>query len=197
MNHRPQPRSGHRKPRSADKLARKTFLPCVRCGELHAPAELHDNDGRCDACWRHDWQAHQGYLREHAIVIARFNFCVWTPDLFDSELAIESDGCYIQRVTWRDPETRKKHFGEQIDCFEPTIWAAILAEAQALSVVYQPHDAVMDDIETHEISLRLDTQLITLSPEAGCCVCADGAARLQHLWMQIHARSQWRDRLKL
>jgi hypothetical protein len=67
--------------------------------------------GFCRFCWQAERRAHEAYLRDHAIIVAAVRGG-WTDDLFESELVIEQDGCYIHTVNWYGQLNQ-----QQVECF--------------------------------------------------------------------------------
>lgn len=183
---------GKGKPRSAKP---RDFRPCRRCQGLISIAQYEENKALCGQCWKQEWQEHQAYVQQNAIIVAVLGVG-FTADLFSAELVVEADGGYFQTVSWRDPQNGRAINGEYLGNFSPKEWQSILQEAQALHGDYAHLEAVMDDIESFELCIRIDDQLQWMQWQAQWR-CPDGDRRFRTLWNRIHQHSPWFSRLAL
>lgn len=180
---------------SAPRKPRPTSpIPCPKCGQEIEPTALIQPEGFCSTCWRKAWEDHQHYRQDKAILVAEAEPCVWTEDLFRSELILEQDGCYFQTVRWTDA-SRQPHQAEQLECFEVKAWQHILTEAQALQQIYQtPHP--IDDVEVQSIWLRVGDELLEMRSQQRWHDQPQ-SIRFQAIWNQLHSKSPWLARLQI
>lgn len=183
---------GKGKPRAAKP---SDFRPCRRCQVAIPVAQYEHSNALCGPCWKQEWQEHQTYLAQNAIIVAELGVG-FTADLFSSELVIEADGGYFQRVRWHNPKNGQTMKGEHLGNFADEEWLDICQDAQSLHRDYSHIEAVMDDVETFELRVRIDNQLQWMQRQAQW-QCPDGDRRFRGLWNRIHQHSPWLARLAL
>lgn len=187
---------GQKSPQRSRKLRHIPPIPCPNCGQEVEPAALMQPEGLCPPCWHKAWQAHQLYRKDQAILIAEADPCVWTEDLFGSELIVEQDGCYLQKVRWTDCDSHQPHQAEQIECFDAQTWQGLLAEAQALQACYELANGSFDDFESQSIWLRVDDELVEMRSHQRWQEQPQ-SARFRAFWNRLHSKSSWLERLQI
>ena len=183
------------KKRNPRAIKPKDLRPCRRCQTLIPVDRYEESNHLCPPCWRQEWQEHQAYVRQNAIIIAEVGVG-FTADLFSSELVIELDGGYFHTVRWHDPQQKSPFRGEHLGSFASDEWANIGEEAETLHAQHSPARSIMDDLETYSVAICTgqSPQWMELQGEWHC---SDAHIRFCKLWNRIHQDSPWFSRLAL